>query len=108
MPDEKVKKLKSLGFQWVTRKRPGKTLEETDEFKRDGIEVDSDGEHELEGGDGEAQEATIVEPPPPQRAFASAAAAAMVPTAGDRYYDEGNTHGLGPYFAPWDRYRVQF
>ena len=106
MSDEKVKKLKSIGFQWVTRKRPGKTQEETEEFKKDG--VDSDDEDDMEGDDGRAQEATVAEQAQPQRVFPSTAGAASVAATGDRQFEEGPTYGLGPYFAPWDRYRVQF
>jgi Helicase associated domain len=108
LSDEKVKKLKSIGFQWVTRKRPGKTQEETEEYKRDGVEVDSDAEGEIaedeEEGDGDAP---VAEPPQPRQGIPPTGAAQLTATQGVQY-NEGSSTGPGPYFAPWDRYRVQF
>lgn len=106
MSDEKVKKLKSVGFQWVTRKRPGKTLEETAEFNRDGVVVDSDPEEETDGDEEEEEENVGVAHAHPPRVYPPAGVAAM--PAADRQYDVAGTSGMGPYFAPWDRFRVQF
>jgi TATA-binding protein-associated factor Taf7 len=120
MNDDKLKKLKSVGFQWVTRKRPGKTQQETDEFKRDGVELDSDSKEETDGDDDDDDEEEEEEEDNggtaharlAQQAFSSmaqpmpvaAAAAAAAPIDHRQHDTTAGTHGLGPYFTSWDKF----
>jgi hypothetical protein len=61
MTEDKIKKLKAVGFQWVTRKRVNKSVEETERFKEDGIELDSD--DDLNEDEEDMPEACVVERP---------------------------------------------